>query len=509
MFSKPLFKQSCKANGMLWLIITLATCIMLAVLVLVMGNTNVSRIQNSLGNAITVNVAEAQLEKQSMNLYYTLNVSLTEHDNNLSDATNLATQSIGGYNLLLSGNDNPTDEEKQTAINTIVQGLATQGQSEETQNLVANMLQIYAFENPSLTSQEIASTVLQRNILNEVYNQALAEGGEQSAQLVSGIMQTGFAQYLNAQGGVDIQTFAFNYIPSAVQNALASTFEEYGLDANEIGEIATKALTNLRAQIYFEYPDQSVAEIDRTEMSTLINSLTESLMDELPADVSNSLTELGDMDIFSLVVGEIFFKIAGILLPMIYIIMTANALISGQVDSGSMAYTLSTPTKRRTVAFTQMCFLMLSLFVMFVCTTIVGVVCLQFVNPDIATINEGKMVLYNLGSFVTLFAIAGICFLTSCIFNRSKNAMATGGGISMYFLVATILGLFGAGSFPSMIRIDAMNIFNYTTIISLFDTTSILAGTTTFIWKYAILIAIGIVCFIVGERVFNKKDLPL
>lgn len=34
-------------------------------------------------------------------------------------------------------------------------------------------------------------------------------------------------------------------------------------------------------------------------------------------------------------------------------IMASNNLISGQVDSGSMAYVLSTSTKRRTVVFTQ------------------------------------------------------------------------------------------------------------------------------------------------------------
>ena len=31
MFSKALFKQSCKANGMMWAIITVVTCFILAV----------------------------------------------------------------------------------------------------------------------------------------------------------------------------------------------------------------------------------------------------------------------------------------------------------------------------------------------------------------------------------------------------------------------------------------------------------------------------------------------
>ena len=55
-------------------------------------------------------------------------------------------------------------------------------------------------------------------------------------------------------------------------------------------------------------------------------------------------------------------------------IMSSNALIAGQVDSGSMAYILSTSTKRRTVTFTQGVYLEGSLLLMFVCTAITSVI---------------------------------------------------------------------------------------------------------------------------------------
>ena len=87
--------------------------------------------------------------------------------------------------------------------------------------------------------------------------------------------------------------------------------------------------------------------------------------------------------------------------------------------------------------------------------------------------------------------------------------MSIGGGISLFFLVATILGLFGSKVIPSAMRIDAMNCFNYISLITLFDTNSIIAGTTTFIWKWAILLAVGVVAYIIGIKKFNKKDLPL
>jgi predicted membrane channel-forming protein YqfA (hemolysin III family) len=87
--------------------------------------------------------------------------------------------------------------------------------------------------------------------------------------------------------------------------------------------------------------------------------------------------------------------------------------------------------------------------------------------------------------------------------------MAIGGGLNMFFLVATMLGLFGSPILPSIIRMEPLNVFNYVSIISLFDVVSILDGTTSFIWKGAILIVIGIVCYIAGSRKFEKKDLPL
>ncbi|MBU4438609.1 MAG: ABC transporter permease subunit, partial [Firmicutes bacterium] len=62
----------------------------------------------------------------------------------------------------------------------------------------------------------------------------------------------------------------------------------------------------------------------------------------------------------------IFYGMMTTILPGIYVLVTANKLLSSQVDSGSLACVLSTPTRRSTVVFTQM----ISLVVMFAVQTV-------------------------------------------------------------------------------------------------------------------------------------------
>ena len=47
MFSKSLFKQSCKANGTMWLIITVAVCFMLSCVMLISGRGDISETKDA------------------------------------------------------------------------------------------------------------------------------------------------------------------------------------------------------------------------------------------------------------------------------------------------------------------------------------------------------------------------------------------------------------------------------------------------------------------------------
>ncbi len=532
MLSKPLFKQSCKANMGLWSFVTGITCVILAVLILVIGNLSVGTVSSSMIDMFISNSIEASVKRQATTYYDMTETALTNFDENTTSLDYLLntsldeqqkSQIISTYNLLIASGK--TDEE----VRKLMSSYLPEEQALAVGTLLDYYLAMKAEDGTIDYSQNTINEYILRIIEEEIYQQLEAETGVEAAT---------YARQFIHQAVTDSDNpgeYATYYIPSVLEEVFYSqSIETDGetvavadyFTKEEINSTALSAILSFQAELTYktnqlrqeilsehpEYSQQQVEQLIAAEITsfktTLITKISKSLLDDLSEDVSTSLKELGQMDMGELVIGSMFFKMAGILLPIVYIIMASNNLISAQVDSGSMAYVLSTPTKRNTVSITQMAYLVLSLFAMFACTTVVGMICLAIAGSSI-TITYGQLALLNLGAFITMFAISGICFLTSSWFNRSKLSMSIGGGLSMFFFVATILGLFGSTSIPNMMRVDAMNFFNYLSIISLFDCLSILEGSLTFLWKLAILLGIGIVTYIISIVKFKKKDLPL
>lgn len=228
------------------------------------------------------------------------------------------------------------------------------------------------------------------------------------------------------------------------------------------------------------------------------------------------------------VMNDLIYKIAGVLLPMIYVMIICNKLIAAQVSDGSMAYVLSTPTNRKTVVRTQYLFMILSLIAMYTVITlgayISGAIAYFITKPT--NINFGTLTLrtflYCFGSFAAMFGLTGICFGASCFFNKSTNSIAVGGGACVLAFLCCILGLFGNKVFVSVgVGVQAMNFFNYLTIYTLIDTESMsnfakaVTGayggvmTLNWLWELGILLIGGGLLAFLGAFHFVKKDLPL
>jgi len=523
MFNKALFKQSCKANGIMWSIITFAVCFMLACVILICGNGNVGNLRTGITNSIVEGAMDSQIQSRAVNYYTKTNEGLTAFD----------AAFIAYITSPEAGDTNPQQTAMQKGLGAINLWLEQNGLSEndEMKGLLFCTLNLdYNGDGTSdfdyfYTDEKVSGTLLP-------YTTTLTMSG-----LTSPTRAEDRLAYSKKYSAIFL---SYNMVSEENVEKVVEELEKYSIDKDafsrltyensdgekvsrytgETGYSYVKKLSLNNIITYQARLDDAVAEINADDSITdkdtaiskakveIMGDLGGSFLSSLPEDVTNSLEELGSMNLFGMIVGSIYFKMAGLLLPIIYIIMVSNNLIAGQVDRGSMAYILSTSTKRDEVTFTQAIFLVLSLFAMCLLTMLTSFVCLAIVGEKV-TLNYGHFALLSLGAFITLFAMSGISFLASCWFNRSKYSMSLGGGLNMFFLVATMLGLFGSNVLPTVVRLEALNFFNYCSIITLFDEISIIGGTTTFIWKLAILLGVGVVCYIVGAHKFKKKDLPL
>lgn len=245
----------------------------------------------------------------------------------------------------------------------------------------------------------------------------------------------------------------------------------------------------------------------------------------------NRIQTMSQIDM-NAVMNDLIYKITGVLLPMIYVMITCNKLIAAQVSDGSMAYVLSTPTNRKKVLVTQYTFMILSIVAMYVViflgAYLSGIAAFFINTPAKTVLNFGAMTLrtflYCLGSLIAMFALTGVCFGASCWFNKSSQSIALGGGACILAFICCILGLFGNKVFVSVgVGVQAMSFFDYLTVYTLIDTETMgnfakavngiglatVGESLAWIWKLLGLIGIGAVTALVGAIKFVKKDLPL
>ena len=558
MFSKALFKQSCKANGTMWAIITFAVCFMLSCVMLISGSGNLGETKNAIQDTIIQQEIEACCETRGINYYGFDSKYLKRYDQLFADELSKTAPDVFTREFIASGMDKTVAAQKTLAqvAPTAGQNAAAALQAEVAADVIAADKKAHENEvgykpitadsaavkeavgvtlfaiSPDAEDFKLYTDVISANdkkftpsayvdneYLASMLTAVLGEKLESNEGAINNYLQSRYNDIDSRAEVYSTKFLAANMTTDTAKNALLDALSSYGVDEAkydsfgydyaQIDRISREAVITYRNR--YDYEVNELGKTPEEANENLYTEVASSLLAALPEEVAGAIKEVGELDLYSLIVGSIFYKLAGLLLPIIYMIMASNNLIAGQVDRGSMAYVLSTSTKRESVVFTQALYLIGSLFAMFCLTTATGCVCLAIVRADNASIQltYGNFLLLNLGAFLVLFALSGLCFFTSCYFDRSKLAMAIGGGLSIFALVAAMLGLFGTQTIPSVVRLDALNYFNYATIITLFDVISIIDKTGVFIWKFAILLVMGIVGYVLGARKFIKKDLPL
>ncbi len=191
-----------------------------------------------------------------------------------------------------------------------------------------------------------------------------------------------------------------------------------------------------------------------------------------------------------------FYAMMAIIFPMIYSIIVGNNLVAKKVDDGSMASYLSTPVPRRKIIMSNALYLAMSMLIMWLIVTVFGIILASVTQPNALDIE--KFILLNLGAFLFQLAISGICFASSCIFNRSKHSLLLGAGLPLGFFIISLL----------VKMADSLKFLKYITLTSLYDTSAILTG-GTFIPQFIVLGVIAVALYTFGIIYFNKKNLPL
>lgn len=362
-------------------------------------------------------------------------------------------------------------------------------------------------------------------LMSTVMNYAMSIMGESTSETDVTEYQTEFYTYLGAMAAYDSSSGAKlsydDFISSEDKSAYETAFSilnaQSGTDLSVSGfQQAADGLSKSDVPVedyvkQFEYnyvlmQNKGCFTGDDLSVQGIMDIMLETMgMDSQQIEMMTSMDSTAMID-------QMYYIVTGLLPLFLLIVFLANSLIVDQVDKGSMAYVLSTPTKRSAVAKTQITFMVTVPFI------IIVLVCISRLISTRAFFGE-----VNVASTIALFggmyllaqAVAGICFMGSCIFNRSRSSMAFGGGISVWFFLASLLGMFGSDMMVNMgIGVKQLGYFNKTTLVGLYDINSLATVGTdsvdySFVWKCAVLAAVAVVCYAVGAVRFKKKDLPL
>jgi ABC-2 type transport system permease protein len=224
-----------------------------------------------------------------------------------------------------------------------------------------------------------------------------------------------------------------------------------------------------------------------------MNVYLETLPPELIAAMNFQSTE------FSLLgfLAAYFYGFLILLFPLIYSIIMADRMIAKLVDSGSMAFLLSTPNSRIKIALTQAVFLLGSLLLLIGCVTLVGIIVSQAFFPG--ELDIPRFIRLNLGAVLLYIALSGIGFFASCLFNESKHSLAFGGGIPVAFLLLQMLSSAG----------EQVSNLKYLSLMTLFDPNVIIAGGDTVGLVFLVFTIVALVMYVSGIYIFSKKDLHI
>ena len=201
MINRALFKQSCKANWVKWLSVTVATCAMLAIVIIVLGNLAINDIRDSLKDVFAQADEQSYLKENSVD-FYELYLTSTEVSNETLSSTLVV---FDQYEMAKQQYEQASGTKPEGEVLTSIQNQValafssqfapmlegTEFTQAQLQMIVTNCLSSYesdkeiakiSFQN---TIKSILPQIIPNQIAQQAANKALEEGkSEEEIELI-------------------------------------------------------------------------------------------------------------------------------------------------------------------------------------------------------------------------------------------------------------------------------------------------------------------------------------
>lgn len=184
-----------------------------------------------------------------------------------------------------------------------------------------------------------------------------------------------------------------------------------------------------------------------------------------------------------------------LLFPGILTVILGNTIMTKHIDSGSMAYLLTTPNSRIKIAVTQVVFFVSALLIVFAIN--VGIAIIMSEIMFAGHLNISTYLMLNAITFSVATFTASIVFLISCICNESRKMLGLSGSLPILFFV-----------FNAIRNIDEnLSFLKYFTIFSVVDIERIFDGSMYAFNTSVLIYIISFLIFSSSVYIFNRRSL--
>ena len=182
---------------------------------------------------------------------------------------------------------------------------------------------------------------------------------------------------------------------------------------------------------------------------------------------------------------------------LVLILIMANKLMVRYLDRGAMAYLLATPNSRTRIALTMIGVMVAILAGLMVVVTALEAGFAEALFPG--ELDMQALLQVNAGLLALWLAIAGLCFLSACLFSNATAALWAGGGLSILFFLMQMASKVG----------DKFEFLDNVNPLTLFDYYGLAAGDASAVGGAIALAAAAVALFAAAVLVFDRRNLSI